>query len=384
MRTHEVAIGLPSYNEAERIGFVTQQVDRGLCDFFDSSSSVIVNLDSHSPDGTPDAFLQTKTATEKVSLAVGRGKGTALVDFWKYALDNGIPYIATIDADLSSITPRWVHQLIEPLQAGKADVTLPLYARNRFKANITNQFAYPLVLAAFGVEVRQPLAGEFGYSQGFYRYLLDQRKYDPTHKYGIDIFITLNALSGKFQIYHPDLKEKADKPSFYHQEETFLEVSQSGLLVAREGVLRGDFVGIKQPVGVEGYCSIDDSLSFPHKEEIPALLPRLYEQFERNSVLNKEYLGELEGAIRERVSPHANPDINKHLWTDVLERIFKKCFVPEFPIGKVAEISMVLLPIYRWRVITFWLSVESEPKEAVEEMVKEQAYLLKQKMGVNS
>lgn len=338
-------------------------------------------LDSDSTDGTKDIFRSTPTVTSKEVLNVGSGKGTALVEFWKFASANRIPYIATIDADLSSITPVWIRSLIEPVKDGQADAVLPLYARNRFKANITNQFAYPLLKSIYGVDVRQPLAGEFGYGRDFYEDLLGQKKYDPTFKYGIDIFITSSGLSGNFQIINPDLRKKDDKPSFYHQEETFLEVSESGLLLARKAILNGSNIGVKKPIGPDYYCSVDDSLDFPHKAEIPSLLPKLKKQYDDNVLLIERYFGPLKTGIEQNVSDD-QCKIGSDLWTDVLAKAIILATEPQFKQGEIKDLVRALLPIYRWRVITFWLSVETASADSVEEQLRNQAEDLRRKVAL--
>lgn len=376
---YQIAIGLPSYNEAERIGFVTGQIDHGLSKYFSSDSSLIVNMDSKSPDDTKSAFLATKTKVDKLYLEVGKGKGTALIDFWSFCSENKIPYAATIDADLKSITPEWISLLIQPLVDQKAEATLPLYARNRFGANITNQFAFPLVYSIFGERVRQPLAGEFGYSANFYRYLLKQPKIEATSKYGIDIFITCNALAGKFQILNPDLDKKIDKPSFYHQEETFLEVSRSAIAVTRNILEKSKNTNIKKSITIEGYCAIDKVEFFPHKKEIPELLTKVFIQYQENRKLNEKYLGNLSEIVKRNISKE-NVNINSELWTDVLAVILKRCYSRDFDLSDIDKVTRVLLPIYRWRVITFWLEVESKPVEEVEKILSDQADTLRKKL----
>lgn len=376
---YEIAIGLPSYNEAERIGFVTEQVDKGISKFFDARKAVIVNLDSRSPDKTKEVFLNVPTKTKKMVLDVPRGKGSALVKFWLFSKSHSIPLIATIDADLLSITKDWVEYLLRPLANNTADVVLPLYARNRYGGNITNHFAYPIFKSVLKAEVRQPLAGEFGYSESFYKYLLTQKKVKPTYQYGIDIFISSHAVAGGFRISHPDLGKKIDKPSFYHQEKTFLEVSESAFFTIREIISNKTFN--KEIEGTKaGFCAIDDFESFPHKKNIPETITRLKKQFKKNERVAKKYLGT---KITELVADKIYYDqlnMSDQLWTDVLLEAIKLFLNPCFAYPRIRKLAQLLLPIYRWRVISFWLSVEKKPAFLVEKMVRRQAFLLKSKV----
>lgn len=115
---YKIAIGVPSYNEAGRIGFVVSQVDKGLQKYFDPSECLILNLDSDSKDGTKEVFLKTKTICRKKYVVTPPGKGNAMLQFFKFCIDNNISYLATIDADLKSITSRWPFLLVGPIMNG--------------------------------------------------------------------------------------------------------------------------------------------------------------------------------------------------------------------------------------------------------------------------
>ena len=53
----DLAVGIPSYNEADNIAFVVRQVAVGLEKYFPDLNTVIVNADNFSQDGTKDAFI---------------------------------------------------------------------------------------------------------------------------------------------------------------------------------------------------------------------------------------------------------------------------------------------------------------------------------------
>ncbi len=68
-----IAVGIPSYNEASSISVPTQQADKGLSKYFSERSAVIINCDNHSPDNTRQAFMQTATDTPKIYLSTEEG-----------------------------------------------------------------------------------------------------------------------------------------------------------------------------------------------------------------------------------------------------------------------------------------------------------------------
>lgn len=211
----DVIAGIPSYNEADSIGFVVRQIDLGLKKYFPNSRSLIINVDNNSPDNTKKAFLHAKTATAKTyaSTPTGiRGKGNNFYNLFKKVLDLDGKIVIVVDADLKSITPEWIKKLGQPIEKGY-DFVLPLYNRNEYDGSITNHICYPLVYGILGFNLRQPIAGEFAFSRIFIEHLFKKNWTENIRNYGIDIFITLNAIFGEFKIAQVDLQNKIHKPS---------------------------------------------------------------------------------------------------------------------------------------------------------------------------
>ncbi len=59
----DLAVGIPSYNEADNIEFVVRQVAAGLEKYLPHLSTVIVNADNFSQDGTKEAFMAADSGT---------------------------------------------------------------------------------------------------------------------------------------------------------------------------------------------------------------------------------------------------------------------------------------------------------------------------------
>lgn len=378
---YKFAIGIPSYNEAESIRYVLKTVDKGLSVYFHPSNCLIVNLDSKSLDGTKEIFLKTITKCRKKYLMVPKGKGRAMLFFFKYCLKNKIPYLATVDADLKTITPQWIYKLLKPVTQNY-DYTVPVYTRNRFEANITNHFAYPLILANYGIELRQPLGGEFGYSASFCRYLLKQPKYLKTFGYGIDIFISCSALAGGFKIKEINLNKKIHAPSYFHMESTFRQVSESGIFITKIHRQRKFKIGkIKHNFQSSG---VDEFKYFPHKKFLPRLKKQLQIRFIRYKnkglysmfIANKSLIDKIAFIIK-------NGDVyslSESIWTDYLICLLKNCYQMAFKINNLKIISRITIPVYRWRVMTYWLSVENSKSEEAEKIIKNQAIMLESKL----
>ena len=60
-RPMDLVVGIPSYNEADNIGFVVEQVSQGLEKYYPHLNTAIINADNASQDGTKDVFLRAES-----------------------------------------------------------------------------------------------------------------------------------------------------------------------------------------------------------------------------------------------------------------------------------------------------------------------------------
>ena len=215
IRKVDLIVGIPSLNEADNISFVVKQVDKGLAKNFPKHKSVIINLDNDSPDGTRDVFLNTKTKTPKIYISTPpgiRGKGNNFFNLFNYVEKLKAEAVVVVDADLESITPDWIYNFLTPILDGY-DYTTPYYARSEYDGSITNHICYPLLYGLYGYNVRQPIGGDFSFSHKLAKHWLKKKWHKTTKKYGIDIFMTMNAVQGGFKIAQVGLGAKIHKPS---------------------------------------------------------------------------------------------------------------------------------------------------------------------------
>ncbi|MDY7036367.1 MAG: glycosyltransferase, partial [Thermodesulfobacteriota bacterium] len=213
----EFIVGIPSYMEADSIPFVTTQVDQGITKYFPKLESIIVNVDNNSGDDTRGAFLSTETQTPKhyISTPKGvRGKGNNFLNLFRFAakFKDTLKCVVVVDADLRSITPEWIKYLGEPILNGY-DYALPYYSRHQFDGSITNHICYPLLYGLLGKNIRQPIGGEFCFSPAMMDFWLERKWTQTTRQYGVDIFMSLNAVLGDFKICEVGLGAKIHKAS---------------------------------------------------------------------------------------------------------------------------------------------------------------------------
>jgi hypothetical protein len=199
----DLLVGIPSFNNAATVGHVARTVAEGLRTHFPESSPVIVNADGGSKDGTSDVIARSTGDLPTITGAyVGPpGKGSAFRAIFEVATQLGVEACAVVDSDLRSITPEWIKRLVAPIRGRTADYVTPLYARHKFDGTITNNVAYPLTRALYGLRLRQPIGGEFGFSVDLARDFLDGTAVggadvwpSDVARFGIDIYMTTTAL----------------------------------------------------------------------------------------------------------------------------------------------------------------------------------------------
>ncbi|MEE9175532.1 MAG: glycosyltransferase [Thermodesulfobacteriota bacterium] len=203
IKSAEIVIGIPSYNEADSISFPVEQANKGLNMYFPHKSSVIVNVDNCSEDGTKEAFFSTPTKVPKIYASTKkgmRGKGRNIRNLLEISSGLGAKSIILIDADIKSLTPRWIKYFMEPLKDGY-DFVVPIYMRHKYDGTITNNIAYPMLRTLFGLRIRQPIAGDFAISGRLADCLLLEPTWDDDiYNFGIDIWMTSVAICRNFKV----------------------------------------------------------------------------------------------------------------------------------------------------------------------------------------
>ncbi|HKW77950.1 MAG TPA: glycosyl transferase family 2 [Candidatus Limnocylindria bacterium] len=211
----DLLIGIPSFRNAGTIGHVAATVASGLRQHFAGASAVIVNADGGSDDGTPEQVL---AAVQGVPTIVGRyigppGKGSAFRAIFQTAIALDVRACAVVDSDLRSITPLWVERLVGPVARAEADYVAPLYARHKHDGTITNSIAYPLTRALYGLRIRQPIGGEFGFHVDLARAFLAEPVWgSDVVRFGIDIFMTTTAIARRARVVQAFLGAKVHDP----------------------------------------------------------------------------------------------------------------------------------------------------------------------------
>ncbi|AEC51385.1 dolichyl-phosphate mannoosyltransferase related protein [Pyrococcus sp. NA2] len=211
-----VVVGIPSYNNADTIGHVVRMAAEGLKRYF--GGGIIVNSDGGSTDGTRDVVLSTKVpeGVEVYSFVYKwpiPGKGSAMKEIMEFAKEKDAEAVVFVDSDLRSITPEWIYKFAKPIEEGY-DFVAPLYLRHKWDGTITNNIAYPMTASLYGLDVRQPIGGDFGISARMIDIYLEDEEIWKTDvaRFGVDIFLTTTAIARKKKIVQVSLGMKIHNP----------------------------------------------------------------------------------------------------------------------------------------------------------------------------
>jgi len=371
----ELMVGIPSYLEADSISFVTRQIDTGLQKYFKSKKSLIVNMDNNSEDDTKGAFLSTETKTPKkyISTPPGvRGKGNNLLNLMKFALKHkgSLKACLVIDADLKSITPEWIKYLAEPIFKGY-DYCLPLYSRHQFDGTITNHICFPLIYGLLSRNIRQPIGGEFGFSPPLIEYWLSQKWNHMVKNYGIDIFMTLNAIFGGFKICQTGLAAKIHKASAPKLGPMFTQVVTTLFDILLEHEKSWLEIPAEKPKLIKRFGHQYISPPQELKIDILELKMRLREEYLPRKKLLQKYLNDYAIMNIEKMFDQDFYALHILMWTQVVYQLLHSYQIGSSSIKR--DIIEALKPLYFARSVTFnYLTWRYNVKYA-EEAVIEQA-----------
>lgn len=178
---------------------VLNVINEGLYRYFPEHKKAIAISKGPSSDRTSevvDLFYPYNSVHKIVTedLTIG-GKGVGVMTVLEIAHETNAKSVVLIDGDLLSVKPGWIEAISNPIIYGRADLTVPYYIRDKYDAVITNNLVYPFTRALYGIDIRQPIAGEFGLSKNLYEILRKHPLFPPD--FGIDIFIVTVAAAEK-------------------------------------------------------------------------------------------------------------------------------------------------------------------------------------------
>lgn len=118
---------LPAYNEESTVARVVKVA-------LSAQVGSVLVVDDGSTDATADAAQEAGASV--VRLGVNRGKGGALQ---AGALAAEEEVVVLLDADLVGLTPKHVHDLVDPVLAGEVDMTRGIFTGGRWRTSVAQR-----------------------------------------------------------------------------------------------------------------------------------------------------------------------------------------------------------------------------------------------------
>lgn len=199
----DIAVLIPSYNEAKNIGLVVKKASAGLKKYYPDLSSVVVNCDNNSADNTKEAFFNAECEVPRIYASTSpgyRGKGGNLRNAFQIAADLSAKVVIIFDANLISIKTTWIPSLVDPILSGTAEYVTPLYVRHRYDAPLTRGLAYPIMRALFGRRVFQPICIDHAFSGRVNQIYLNTQWDDDDRGYKSDLKMLSTAIINQIPI----------------------------------------------------------------------------------------------------------------------------------------------------------------------------------------
>ena len=365
----DILVGIPSYNNEKTIGFVVEQVDKGLKEYFPEMKALIVDSDGGSSDGTKQAFEAVETEAEKQFVLYKNpvpGKGSAFKEIWEMGLLKGAKHFVVVDSDLRSIRPEWIKKMVSPLEKG-ADYCTPYYSRHKYDGTITNHICFPTTFGLFCQNIRQPIGGDFSFSARLADFWLKKGDWKGNvAKFGIDIFMTSNAVLNGFEVKQVFLGSKVHdakdpsgnlKPMFEQVVGTLFGIVTSE---------REKWAGLNEVRQVE----VLGKDKFVEPQELSVSADKMLENFRKGK---EEQAENWKDVLSENVFAEVSSADKETIGSDLWSKIVFDC-IASFK-GNEDKVIDALIPLWLGRNYSFVQETREMGNEEAEKKIIEQGKL---------
>ena len=213
----EIAIGVPTYNNAATISHVAEAVRAAVDKHFRGLPAAIVNADAGSSDGTPQTLAEAGVPVvlahseaplgerTEVPFHGVPGRGEALRTILGVARRLSARVLVLLEADAITITDEWPQRLSRPIREDGADWVAAAYVRHRYDGTITRLLLSPLLRALYSRRLHQPLGGQQAMSARLVEHLLVHPRWKGTGRDVTDVWIVGTAIADGFSLWEVPL-----------------------------------------------------------------------------------------------------------------------------------------------------------------------------------
>ena len=382
IKSVDILIGIPCYNCEESIGYVVEQAGKGLNKYFHKYKTAIFISDGGSLDDTRENAYDADIPEEvgrRVTIYRGfPGKGTSFRAIFELAIMLKAKAIGVFDADLRSITPEWVKFIIEPILDRSAGFVTPYYRRHKFDGTITNQIVYPLTRALYGIDVRQPIGGDFGFCPELAAFYVKEDVWDTdVARFGIDIWMTTCAINEGFKIVQTHLGTKIHnaKDPASDLGPMFRQVVST--LFYLMGKYEHNWHRENPFTAIEINNNVDEE---PEPEVVSVSMNDLHEEFVEGfhnfhplyyDILNSENISRLD-QIYESWSVNKDEEFDADLWSKIL---YDFAYIYQQWQRNKRRLVDILTPLYFGRTKSYCQQIMNMSSSEAEQVAQDQASL---------
>lgn len=363
----DVLVGVPTLDNATTIGRVVQTVMAAFAGPLARQRTLLLDADGGSTDGTPDVVRGLSPDKELVLArhplrTVHRistpyhgvpGRSSALRLVLAAADLLGAKVVVIVDPDAVALSSAGIAALARAVLDDGFDVAKPLTRRSPWERPLVTQLVAPLLRAAYGKRLVEPMATQFACAGTFgARLLKETSAWDsPDANHTIDAWLTARAMAASArigQVWAPGAVEPAHKKR-PPPRDVFRQVVGGLFAVLRDDLeswidLRGseDVVTLGEVEAAGAVRPAFDVSSFASafaraaRDLGPVLGP----------ALGEELLAEIAAA-----AAPPPPRLDEALWARTATRAFASAARRTLP---VSQIVAALFPLYLGRVATFF------------------------------
>lgn len=384
--TADIVVGIPAYYTDESLSHVIRMVAEGLENYYPDKKSLIIIADGGSTDDTREVAQSVDTHHFNIDVLVTiyrgiPGKGSAFRAIFEAAKYLRASAVVLFDSDLKSIKPGWVRNILEPVIDGY-DFVAPDYSRYKFDGTITNTIAYNLTRALYGVNVRQPIGGDFGMSTAMVRHCLNQDVWDSDiAKFGVDIWLTITAITGSFRVCQARLGAKihGEKDPAADLGPMFREVVGTVFSLLEQNLTYLE--GVKETIDTPFYGEVVEEEPEAFEVNLEQLVEYFRTGFKNFGSVWENIIEENDFAAVNKLAKTKNLK-NFNLPTEIWARIVYR-YAANFSKAERQRFKILdtLIPLYYARVASLIMKLEEKNHVEAEEYYDRQAQVFESKRG---
>jgi len=377
----DILVGLPTLNNAATVADVVRAVHVCFARDFPRLRAVLINSDGGSTDGTPDVIRSASLSDADTLLTSHSfrtlhrviapyhglpGKLSALRTVFAAAELTQAKAVAVLDPASPATRAEHVTELISPIARADVEFLAPCHHRHPLDGVLVTQLVRPLVRAAYGVAIDEPLGAEFSCSGRFASHCLDKDIWEhDAARFAIDLWLRTEAIAQGLrlgQIWRPLAAATGARTSLREAVyQVFLSLIESlrahaVFWTATDGIARLPTWGSDPPTPPEAHTWDYETVAGQARYIIGEIRPLLAEVLDATLVA---------GIVAETSSSELRSD--DELW---VKSTYALAAAARQGRSGSEHVAGLFVPLYLWRAAAFTAQAAHQTERAVHERLE--------------